>query len=199
MKTLLKYFVRGAVILVPMAATGYVVYLTLKTVDGLLRLPVPGLGIFVTGALITLIGFLASNEFFAGLIVATDGALKRVPLVRLLYTSTRDLMGAFVGNKKKFDRPVLVSLTADHALRALGFVTREALQGGGFEGMVTVYFPQSYNFAGNVVLVARERITPVEAGSADVMAFVVSGGVSGLRGKPADASSTVVPTSAARW
>ncbi len=195
MRTLLKYFLRGAVILVPMAATGYVVYLLLHTVDGMLRLPVPGLGIVVTFALITLIGFLASNEFFGGLIVATDGMLKRVPIVRLLYTSTRDMMGAFVGNKKKFERPVLVSLSADHALRALGFVTREALQGPGFDGLIAVYFPQSYNFAGNVVLVARERVAPVDAGSAEVMAFVVSGGVSGM----SKASETVIPASVSRW
>lgn len=194
MRTLLKYFLRGAVILVPMAATAYVIYLLLTTIDGMLRLPVPGLGIVVTVGLVTLIGFLASNEFFASLIVATDGMLKRVPLVRLLYTSTRDLMGAFVGNKKKFDRPVLVSLTPDNALRALGFVTRDALQGRGLDGLIAVYFPQSYNFAGNVVLVAHDRISSVDAASADVMAFVVSGGVSGL----SKASETVVPVSIQR-
>jgi uncharacterized membrane protein len=97
--------------------------------------------------------------------------------VRLLYHSTKDLLNAFVGEKRRFDKPVLVSLTADGALRGFGFITQESLAALGLDDSVTVYFPQSYAFAGNTVIVPISRVTRINAVSSDVMAFVVSGGV----------------------
>jgi uncharacterized membrane protein len=97
--------------------------------------------------------------------------------VKLIYTSLKDLIDAFVGDKKRFDRPVAVEFPG--AGYALGFITREDLALPGFEGTSAVYFPQSYNFAGNVLLVGRERIRPLDADSSLVMTFIVSGGVSG--------------------
>jgi uncharacterized membrane protein len=106
--------------------------------------------------------------------------MARLPFLRLIYTSTRDLLDAFVGEKRRFDRPVLVSLTAANDVRVLGFVTRDALAALGLERSVAVYVPQSYGWAGNVLICAPERVTPVQLDSADVMAFVVSGGVTGV-------------------
>ena len=44
---------------------------------------------------------------------------------------------------------------------------------------VAVYFPQSYNFAGQVLIVPRASVTPLASQSADIMTFIVSGGISG--------------------
>jgi uncharacterized membrane protein len=55
-----------------------------------------------------------------------------------------------------------------------------ALDHLGMEKHVAVYFPQSYNFAGNLLLVPTERVTPLAVDSAAVMAFIVSGGVTGM-------------------
>ena len=64
--------------------------------------------------------------------------------------------------------------------RALGFVTQESLGKLGLEGHVTVYLPQSYNFAGMLLIFPTSAVTAVKADSADVMAFIVSGGVTEL-------------------
>ena len=77
--------------------------------------------------------------------------------------------------------PVLVTL-GEGSGGFLGFATRDSLDVLGLPDHVAVYFPQSYNFAGNVLLFPRERVRPLEASSAQVMAFIVSGGVSGLGG-----------------
>ncbi|HET9955365.1 MAG TPA: DUF502 domain-containing protein, partial [Polyangiaceae bacterium] len=106
--------------------------------------------------------------------------LKRVPLVKLIYTSIKDLIGAFVGDHRSFDRPVAMRLAADSPVRMLGFVTREALHTLGFVEHVAVYLPQSYNFAGNLVLVPRALVEPLDVSSGELMTFIVSGGVSGL-------------------
>jgi uncharacterized membrane protein len=106
-----------------------------------------------------------------------EDVLKRLPFVRLLYSSSKDLLSAFVGEKRRFDMPVVVSLYGDAGPKAIGFVTKESLAEFGLADHVAVYLPESYNFAGNLFVVPRSRVTPIDAESADVMAFVVSGGV----------------------
>ncbi|MDQ3950201.1 MAG: DUF502 domain-containing protein, partial [Gemmatimonadota bacterium] len=110
---------------------------------------------------------------------AVEAILARLPFVRLLYGSTRDLLNAFVGERRRFDTPVLVTLSPDSRLKALGFVTQESLERYGLDGHVAVYLPQSYNFAGNLVVVPASQVEGIRAGGADVMAFIVSGGVTG--------------------
>jgi len=179
MKRIAKYFFEGLIILVPVALSLYIVFVLFKKIDGLLRIPIPGLGFLVTVAIITLIGFLASNIFTKKLFELVERLFTRLPLVKLLYGSIKDLIGAFVGDKKSFDKPVVVSLSGDGAVKVIGFITKESLADLGLNDHVAVYLPQSYNFAGNLLVLPRERIMPINADSADVMAFLVSGGVSG--------------------
>ena len=180
MKRLLGYFLRGLVVLAPLAVTVYVCVLVFRTIDGWLGLPYPGAGFVATVALVTLVGFLASSllaQALARLLAIVERALTRLPFVRLLYTSTKDLLNAFVGERRRFDRPVAIALVGE--VRALGFVTSPDLARLRLPGMIAVYLPQSYNFAGNLVVVPAALVAPLAADSADVMAFVVSGGVTG--------------------
>jgi uncharacterized membrane protein len=103
--------------------------------------------------------------------------LNRLPFVKLLHSSLKDVMTAFVGEKKRFDRPVVVELIPGSGVMAIGFMTRESLEHFNLENEVAVYFPQSYNFAGNLILYPRSSVKTLDAESAKVMAFVVSGGV----------------------
>ncbi len=180
MKTFVKYFLRGCLVLVPIAATAYVVYWVVERVDGMLGIPIPGVGFATTIAGVAIVGYLASNFIGRGAVGLVDRLLARLPLVRLLYNSLKDLLGTFVGERKAFDRPVLVTLSRESGVKALGFVTREGIRPAGLGEHVSVYFPQSYNFAGAMLLVPREDVQPLTgARSADFMAFIVSGGMSG--------------------
>lgn len=175
-----RYFVRGALIIVPFALTIYSLYFVFVTIDRLLPFDFPGLGLLVTFVAVTLVGFLSSNVIGSTFVGLGEQLLRKVPLVALIYSSIKDLIDAFVGEKRRFDQPVSVALTPDGSLKALGFVTRRNLTALGFHGHVAVYFPQSYNFAGNLVLVPATAVTPVDVSSAELMTFIVSGGVSGL-------------------
>jgi uncharacterized membrane protein len=135
----------------------------------------------LTLVVITLVGFLASNLLAISFVSLLEKVMTRLPFIRLLYTSTKDLLDAFVGEKRRFDTPVMVAVTPDGP-KALGFVTMRALDHLGISEHVAVYFPQSYNFAGNLLLVPRESVTPLAADSSAVMAFIVSGGVTGILG-----------------
>jgi uncharacterized membrane protein len=113
---------------------------------------------------------------------AFEALLDRLPLVKLLHTSVKDLMGAFVGDERRFDQPVAVELVPGSDVRSFGFVTRDSLAELGMGAdVVAVYLPQSYNFAGQLVAVPRGRVQRIEGDAAEMMAFVVSGGVSGRK------------------
>ena len=142
MRRLLNYFLRGLVLVVPLAITLYICWIVFERIDGWLGLPVPGLGFLVTVALITLVGLLGSSLITRGLVAIVDETLGRLPFVRLLYTSTKDLLNAFVGEKRRFDKPVLVRISAQSEARMVGFITQESLDQLGLPGYASVYFPQ---------------------------------------------------------
>jgi uncharacterized membrane protein len=176
-----RYFLRGLLVLAPVAVTLYLVYWLLHLFDSLVPLGIPGLGTLVTVVFVTGVGVVSSNVIGRRVIDMGDRLLKRVPFVKLLYTSIKDLVGAFVGDQRKFDKPVLVSVsTAEGAVQVPGFVTREQLVVLGLTEHVAVYLPQAYNFAGNVILVRRELVKPLSVPSAELMTFIVSGGISGF-------------------
>ncbi|HXK18464.1 MAG TPA: hypothetical protein VNG33_11710, partial [Polyangiaceae bacterium] len=60
------------------------------------------------------------------------------------------------------------------------FVTRDGLHMLGMPEFVAVYFPQSYSLAGRLAAVPREQVELLDAPSAEVMTFIVSGGISGF-------------------
>ena len=185
MTRLLNYFLKGLAFAVPIAVTVYVCVAIFEWIDGglgafieiWLHRQIPGAGFVLTLILITALGFLASNLLTRGILSWFERQLERLPLVRLLYSSTRDLLDAFVGEKRRFDKPVLVSITPSGVPRAFGFVTQDSLDHLGLAGHVAVYMPQSYGWAGNLLVFPASHVTPVDSESADVMAFIISGGV----------------------
>jgi uncharacterized membrane protein len=136
-----------------------------------------GFVLTITG--VTLVGLFTSNVVGKRVFQVVDRLFSRMPLVKLLYSSLKDLIRAFVGDDKSFDRPVAVLMSPSGA-RMLGFITRDGLHALGMPDYVAVYFPQSYNFAGQLAVVPREHVELLEAASAEVMTFIVSGGISGF-------------------
>ncbi|OYX19518.1 MAG: hypothetical protein B7Z16_07615 [Algoriphagus sp. 32-45-6] len=178
-RRVLSYFFRGLLFLTPLAITVYVIYQIFLFLDNLIPVPIPGIGILMVLGLITFVGYLASLFFTKPLFDWFERGVFKIPLVNLLYTSIKDLMGAFVGEKKKFSSPVIVEIS--DSLSRLGFITQEDMSVIEEPELVAVYFPHSYNVSGNVFLVKREKIKPLKGvKSSDVMKFMVSGGVSSL-------------------
>jgi uncharacterized membrane protein len=179
MKRIAKYFFEGLLVVVPAVLSIYIIYVIFTKIDGLLRLPIPGAGFVITIVAITFIGILASTFLTRRIFKLLEKILTKLPLVKLLYTSIKDLMSAFVGDKKSFDKPVLITIDGASELKALGFITKDSLEFLGLADHVSVYLPQSYNFAGSLMVCPVKNVTPVKADSSEVMAFLVSGGVSG--------------------
>jgi uncharacterized membrane protein len=178
-RRVLSYFFRGLLFLTPLAVTLYVIYAIFVFLDNLIPVPFPGIGILMVLGLITFIGYLASLFFTKPIFEWFERGVFKIPLVSLLYTSIKDLMGAFVGDKKKFSSPVIVEIS--ESMSRFGFITQDDFSLIGEPDFVAVYFPHSYNVSGNVYLVKKEKVRPLKGvKSSDVMKFMVSGGVSPL-------------------
>lgn len=179
MKYFLRYFFRGLLFVAPASITIYSLYSIFMWVDTLFpNLPIPGLGLVIVLGGTTILGYLGSAWLTRPILQFFDTILEKLPFVRLIYSSIKDLTSAFVGEKKKFDKPVLVQLSQDSNLKRLGFLTQDDLAELGIgEESVAVYVPHSYNFSGNLYVVEKKFVTPLQADGADVMKFIVSGGV----------------------
>lgn len=204
-RSLLRFFFQGLLILLPAVLTVYLVYLIFAALNNtvfsaigrLLQVFFPSvspgvetvvLGGICTLALIILTGAIASNYLGAIILSWLDHLLEKTPVVKLLYNTLKDLFQAFLGDQKSFETPVLVTLTPDGAIKAMGFITNENLADFGLEQDVAVYLPQSYNFAGNLIIVPRERILMLDAKASRVTTFVVSGGITGAGKSDSDAT-----------
>jgi uncharacterized membrane protein len=176
-----RYFFSGTLFIVPLVATGYFIFVAFSWLDSLLQLPYPGLGFVIILAAITIFGYFTTNFAFKAFAAWFDHGMNRIPLVKLIYSSLKDLLNAFVGDKKKFNKPVLVLMNQENKLYQIGFITQSDLSELGLPDMVSVYLPHSYAVSGMHYIMERHRITPLNISGPVAMKYIVSGGVSGFR------------------
>ena len=119
----IRYFFSGTLFIVPLVATAYFIFVSFRWLDNLLNLPYPGLGFAIILIAITAFGYLTTNFAFKTFTDWFDHGMNRIPLVKLIYSAVKDLLGAFVGDKKKFNKPVLVRINKDNNLYQIGFIT----------------------------------------------------------------------------
>jgi len=177
----LRYFFSGTLFIVPLVATVYFFFESFRWLDGLLNLPYPGVGFAIIILIITGLGYLTTHYAFRTVTDLVDQGINRIPLVKLIYSSLRDLIGAFVGEKRKFDKPVLVEINKENKLYQIGFITQADLSDLGLKDMVSVYLPHSYAISGVHYVIPREKITILRISGTVAMKYIVSGGVSGLK------------------
>jgi uncharacterized membrane protein len=204
MNKLIRYFLQGLLLISPLAITIYAIYVSFEFVDGLLiqylteliGFKIPGLGLIIILTFITLIGIIGSSILLEPLLKSLDKIISQAPLVKIIYTSIKDFMSAFVGKDKKFTEPVLVKLSQDFDMERLGFITQHDLSGLGISSeKVAVYLPHSYTFSGNLVIVPVANITALNANSTEVMKFIVTAGVTAIQATKASQEVPVEPAS----
>jgi uncharacterized membrane protein len=191
-RALLNYMVRGALVLVPIAAAIFLIYWIFVKVDTALNLSdviwvdqtgkpiyIPGLGILTVLIILIVVGIVVTNFVTDPIKKWFAGWFKRLPVFNVIYTSFKDLTEAFVGDDKKFSEPVVVEVN-ETGLKKIGFITQKNLSKIGYPGEVAVYFPLSYSFAGQLCIVSMDRVKPLNMSASEAMKFIVSGGVSHL-------------------
>ena len=196
---LLQYFFQGLIVLAPIGITIWVVLSLFNLVDDILPniihvfapsfvpkdaqgnlVKIPGLGFIVVVILVLLVGWLSSMFAVGRLVALLDTVLEKTPGIKFIYSSVKDFLEAFAGNKKKFDKPVLVNVDANDVWR-IGFITQKSSAEFGLAEHVTVYVPHSYAISGITYMVPITRIKPLtDLSAADAMKYTVSGGVTDL-------------------
>lgn len=198
-KKIIQYFLQGLIILAPIAITIYAVTALFNFVDNILpslisyfspnllgTLPdgtpkkIPGLGFILVTLIVILVGYISSSYIISKLVDLFDKVLERTPGIKLLYGTVKDFFEAFAGNKRKFDKSVLVCVESTDVWQ-IGFITQEELHEFGLKEFVAVYVPQSYAFTGRLYFVKPDRVKVLtDISSTDAMKFAISGGVSSI-------------------
>jgi len=191
-RKLLQYFLQGLLILAPVAITAYAIYFVVSTIDnwipiftytdekGLVHVRNYGFGFIIIIAALIVIGYFSSFFITGRILSFFDKWLERTPGIKHIYSTTRDFFEAFAGDKKKFTRHVLANVD-DNDVWRFGFVTRDDMEDFGLHEYVTVYIPMAYSVAGNVYVIPRNRVKPIEnITAAQSMKFAVSGGVTDI-------------------
>ena len=192
LRKLIQYILNGLLLTLPMVITGYVIYRLFNWLDSLLPIEhrYPGMGILMLITFLAALGYLGAkfiNDTIRGWF---NRLLDRIPLIKTIYKSITDMLGAFVGNKKRFNKPVLVKINKESDIEVIGFITDEDLQEvGNPEGKIGVYLPMSYSFAGHLIIVPRANVKILKGNSLDLMKYVVSGGVVEFEGEKDEASN----------
>src|SRR4051812_33057307 len=123
MRKLFNFFLQGLLVTVPIVVSLVVLFKAIIWVDSLLpfQIPVkipgfpdidlPGLGILTIFFVITVFGYFASSLVANPAFTIFEKVLGKTPLVKVVYSSVKDLIEAFVGEKKRFTQPVLVTVS----------------------------------------------------------------------------------------
>jgi uncharacterized membrane protein len=193
---LLQLFFQGLIVLVPAGISIYAVLWLFQKVDGLLpdiihyffpnyfstpkgglRL-MPGIGFVIVVGFVILVGAVSSSFIVTKIIDFFDAVLERTPGVKFIYTSVKDFLEAFAGNKKKFTKPVMVNVDGPDVWR-IGFITQEDAANFDLADHAVVYIPLSYAITGVIYFVPKKSIRPLNnVSAAEAMKFAISGGVS---------------------
>ncbi len=189
MKKIFSYFFQGLLYFVPIGVTLYVLYIVARFIYSIgQKLDIMDVG-YVPGfaiAIILLFVFLCIIGYCGPQLISTPLAkfvlsfVNRAPLVRVIYTSVRDLTNALVGKERKFGTAVLVNLDNDGIVQRIGFITSEDLSHLNIKDKIAVIFPNSFGLLGELVIVPTSKITKIDTNSADIMKFIVSGGVTSI-------------------
>jgi uncharacterized membrane protein len=182
-------FATGLVVVIPIGITIFILKFLFNFADGILgtyldafftaishrEIHFPGLGMFTGALVIYLSGLLATNVFGTKFLEWGDELLSRIPLVKSIYTSSKQLTKVFKEGKTSYHRAVFVEWPRK-GVRAVGFVTAEVVRDG--ERLVVVYVPTMPNPTSGFALFFPENEV-LESGMSveEALKFVVSGGM----------------------
>jgi uncharacterized membrane protein len=180
----------GLLFVAPVGITGLIMYSAFDFVDSLGRIQfdswtdpnkqffIPGLGFIIILCVTAFIGILFTKILPLTIQKWFEERLTNLPIVKIFYSATKDLISAFLGEKKKFTTGVLVTINYHPVVKKLGFLTQENLDIFNLPDMVSVYCPHGYAISGQTFIVSKNDVELLDISSTDLMKMAISGGVS---------------------
>lgn len=191
MKRFLYYFFQGLLLFIPIIITLAILFKVFDFFSGLFSfigfsnntILNTILGLVLSLAVIALMGVLASSFVFKRFFDLIEDRLEHVPFIRHIYSPIKDFTNAFMGNKKRFNKPVLVTIDKANNIQQLGFITQTDLADLNIKDKVAVYLPLSYSLSGKLIIIPSSQIEKVDKDAPEVMKFIISGGVTDVENK----------------
>lgn len=188
-KRIFQYFLQGVLVTAPLGITIFIIYKFVSAVDSWITV-IPGKdaagnevnrnygsGFIIIIIALIVIGYLSSNFITSKIFALFDSWLERTPGVKFIYSSIKDFFEAFAGNKRKFNKAVLINIHSANVWQ-VGFITNEDAAELGLKDYITVYVPMSYSFAGITYIVPPDKVRKIEHISAgEALKYTISGGI----------------------
>lgn len=194
MGALKKYIIAGLLVWLPLAATVIIIKLVIDLLDrtilllpdryrpeALLGFSVPGLGVILSIAILILTGMLAANLIGRRAVEMWEFILHRIPLVRTIYKSVKQIATTILASdSKSFRRVVLVEYPRKDAW-SMGFLTNERVNietGRLAGGLAAVFIPTTPNpTSGFIIMVPQSDIIELDINVEDGFKYIISMGV----------------------
>ncbi|MEM6998253.1 MAG: DUF502 domain-containing protein [Pseudomonadota bacterium] len=194
MGTLRKYIIAGLLVWLPLAATIVIIKLVIDLLDKIILLlppewqpetvfgfSIPGFGVILAIVILLITGMLAANLFGRRLVSFWESVLNRIPLVRTIYNSVKQISTTLFDSKGKSFRKVVMLQYPRKGLWSIGFLSNENVStdiDGLEEGLVAVFVPTTPNpTSGYIIMAPREDITELNMTVEEGFKFVISMGV----------------------
>ncbi len=184
-KKLKRYFFSGIFIVVPVIITFWVLKALFIFFDGLIKpylepqigFWVSGLGIIITIILILLVGVAARNIMFRNTLILGEKILYKLPIVKVVYSSVKQIMQTFSGGEHPFQRVVLLEYPKE-GVWSVGFVNGETFIPGDSVKKLNVLVLAAINpTSGFFVMIEEDKTIPLDIKVEDGIKWVVSGGI----------------------
>jgi uncharacterized membrane protein len=189
------YLLTGVVVTAPIAITVWLTWNFIHWVDvqitpliptaynpgTYLPFSVPGLGLLIMLVFLTLVGFVAANFFGRTIIHLGERVVGRMPIVRSIYATAKQIIETVLRNSSRSFREVVLIEYPRKGLWSIAFLTGEAvgeLQRRLGEDWITVYMPTTPNpTSGFLLVVHRSEIMPLDMTVEEAIKLIISTGV----------------------
>ncbi|MBU1237759.1 MAG: DUF502 domain-containing protein [Gammaproteobacteria bacterium] len=201
-----KYFITGLLIWIPLAITVWVLALIVNAMDqSLLLLPmsirpetllgfyIPGIGALATLLVVFLTGLITTNIIGQRLVRFWEGILSRIPVVKSIYYSVKQISDTvFSGTGEAFRKVLLVHYPHPQAWSVAfqtGAPAKEVLNASG-EELVSVFIPTAPSpVNGFFFFVKKQDTIELDISVDDALRYIVSMGVVAPAPSPANVSA----------
>ena len=194
MATLRKYIIAGLLVWLPFAATIVIVKFLIDLMDktvlllppewqpaNLLGFSIPGFGVIIALSILLLTGMLAANLFGRRFVEMWERILNRIPLVRSIYSSVKQISSTIFDPSGKSFRKVVLLEYPRKGLWSIGFLTNDAMGDelcSVDDTLVSVFIPTTPNpTSGFIIMTRKDEITELNMNVEEAFKFVISMGV----------------------
>ena len=177
-KKLRKQFLIGILVVIPIGVTVWILIWIFTAIDGILQpfVRIPGLGFVIMILLVYLVGVIANNVGGRRLIDYGQSLLGRVPIVRPIYNSIKQIVDSFSTTGKTIFKRVVVVEFPMKGTRTIGFVTNESKDECGGK-LLYIFIPTAPNPTSGFLQIVREEDTiQIDMSVDNAMKMVISGG-----------------------